>query len=46
VWPGIGHNAGSFLFSPVIPELKTYLDSMTVYLKGVLTNSKTTSSFE
>lgn len=46
VWPGVGHNAGSFIFAPVIPELKTYLDSMTVYLRGVLTNSTTTSSLE
>jgi acetyl esterase len=35
-WPGVGHSAGSFIFTPVIPELQTYLDSMTVYLKGVL----------
>ena len=45
VWPGVGHNAGSFIFAPVIPELKAYLDSMTVYLKEVLTNSTLTSSF-
>jgi acetyl esterase len=36
VWPGVGHSAGSFIFTPVIPELQTYLDSMTVYLRGVL----------
>ncbi|HEY1248327.1 MAG TPA: alpha/beta hydrolase, partial [Nitrososphaera sp.] len=36
-WPGVGHSAGSFLFIPVVPELQTYLDSLAVYLKGVLT---------
>jgi acetyl esterase len=36
VWPGVGHSAGSFIFTPVIPELQTYLNSMTVYLRGVL----------
>jgi acetyl esterase len=45
VWPGVGHSAGSFIFTPVIPETQTYLDSMTVYLRGVLTNSTTTSPF-
>jgi acetyl esterase len=36
MWPGVGHSAGSLIFTPVIPELQIYLDSMTVYLKGVL----------
>jgi acetyl esterase len=45
IWPGVGHSAGSFIFTPVIPELQTYHDSMTVYLRGVLTNSTTTSPF-
>jgi acetyl esterase len=36
VWPGVGHSAGSFIFTPVIPELQTYLDSMIVYLRGVI----------
>lgn len=39
VWPGVGHNSGSFIFTPVIPELQTYLDSMTVYLRGVLNDN-------
>jgi acetyl esterase len=37
VWPGVGHSAGSLVFAPVIPEIQGYLDSMTAYLKGVLT---------
>ena len=37
-WPGVGHSAGAFLFIPVVPELQTYLDSMALYLKGVLTD--------
>ena len=40
VWPGVGHSSGSFLFSPGIPETQTYLDSMTVYLRGVLTENE------
>jgi acetyl esterase len=40
VWPGVGHSTGSFIFTPVIPETQTYLDSMTVYLRGVLTDNK------
>jgi acetyl esterase len=40
VWPGVGHSAGSFIFTPVIPELQTYHDSMTVYLRGVLTDNE------
>jgi acetyl esterase len=39
VWPGVGHSAASFIFTPVIPELQSYHDSMTVYLRGVLTNN-------
>jgi acetyl esterase len=39
VWPGVGHSSGSFNFNPVIPELQTYLDSMTMYLRGVLKES-------
>ena len=42
MWPGVGHSAASFIFTPVIPELQRYHDSMTVYLRGMLTdNSKT-----
>ncbi len=42
MWPGVGHSAASFIFTPVIPELQSYHDSMTVYLRGMLTdNSKT-----
>lgn len=40
MWPGVGHSSGSFIFTPVIPETQTYLDSMTVYLRGVLTDNK------
>ena len=44
MWPGVGpsvgHSTGSFIFTPVIPETQTYLDSMTVYLRGVLTDNK------
>jgi hypothetical protein len=31
--PGVGHNA-------VIPEVQTYHDSMTIYLREVLTDNK------
>jgi acetyl esterase len=44
LWPGLGHSAGSFIFNPVIPEVQTYLDSMTVYLEGVLTEKKESGS--
>lgn len=40
MWPGVGHSTGSFIFTPVIPETQTYLDSMTVYLRGILTYNK------
>ena len=40
MWPGVGHSTGSFIFTPVIPETQTYLDSMTVYLRGVPTDNK------
>jgi acetyl esterase/lipase len=40
MWPGVGHSTGSFIFTPVIPETQTYLDSMTVYLRVVLTDNK------
>jgi len=40
MWPSVGHSTGSFIFTPVIPETQTYLDSMTVYLRGVLTDNK------
>jgi acetyl esterase len=36
MWPGVGHSAASFIFTPVIPELQSYHDSMTVYLRGIL----------
>jgi acetyl esterase len=40
MWPGVGHSAGSFLHTPVIPETQEYLDSMAVYLRGVLTDNQ------
>jgi acetyl esterase/lipase len=44
VWPAVGHSVGhstgSFIFTPVLPETQTYLDSMTVYLRGVPTDNK------
>jgi acetyl esterase len=40
VWPGVGHSTGSFMHTPVIPETQIYLDSMAVYLRGVLTDDK------
>jgi acetyl esterase/lipase len=40
VWPGVGHSTGSFIFIPVIHETQAYLDSMTVYIRGVLTENK------
>jgi hypothetical protein len=40
MWPVVGHSTGSFIFTPVIPETQTYLDSMTFYLRGVLTDNK------
>jgi acetyl esterase len=39
IWPGVGHSTGSFIFIPVIPETQAYLDSMTVYIRGVLTEN-------
>lgn len=39
LWPGVGHSTASFIFTPVIPELQTYHNSMTVYLGGVLTDN-------
>jgi acetyl esterase/lipase len=39
IWPGAGHSAGSLVFTPVIPEIQGYLGSMTVYLRGVLTEN-------
>jgi acetyl esterase len=40
MWPGVGHSAASFIFTPVIPELQRYPDSMTVYLREVLTGNQ------
>src|SRR5919108_527599 len=40
VWPGVEHSTGSFIFIPVIHETQAYLDSMTVYIRGVLTENK------
>ena len=40
VWPSVGHSAGALIFTPVIPEIQKYHDSMTVYLRGVLTDNK------
>ena len=34
VWPGVAHSA--IVMIPITPEIQAYLDSMTVYLKGVL----------
>jgi acetyl esterase len=39
-WPGVGHSAGSFIFTPMIPEIQTYLDSMTVFLREALTDNQ------
>ena len=36
-WPGVAHGALSFI--PITPEIQKYLDAMTTYLKGVLTQS-------
>ena len=44
MWPGVGHSAASFIFTPVIPELQNYHDSMTVYLKGMLTDNRKTET--
>ena len=40
MWPGVGHSAASFIFTPVIPELQRYHESMTVYLREVLTGNQ------
>jgi acetyl esterase len=40
VWPGVGHSAGSLVFTQVIPEIQGYLASMTVYLREVLAENK------
>jgi acetyl esterase len=40
MWPGVGHSAASFIFTPVIPELQRYHDSMTLYLREVLTGNQ------
>jgi acetyl esterase len=34
VWPGVAHSA--IVMIPITPEIQAYLDSMTVYLKGIL----------
>jgi acetyl esterase len=44
MWPGVGHSAASFIFTPVIPELQSYHDAMTVYLKGMLTDNRKTEA--
>jgi hypothetical protein len=44
MWPGVGHSAASFIFTPVIPELQSYHDSMTVYLRGMLTDNRKTEA--
>lgn len=44
MWPGVGHSAASFIFTPVIPELQSYHDSMTVYLRGMLTDNRETET--
>ena len=44
VWPGVGHSTGSFIFIPAIPETQAYLDSMAVYLRGVLTDNNENGS--
>jgi acetyl esterase len=36
IWLGVSH--GAFLI-PITPEIQKYLDAMTTYLKGVLTQS-------
>jgi len=40
MWPGVGHSAASFIFTPVIPELQRYHESMTVYLRELLTGNQ------
>lgn len=40
IWPGVGHSAASFMFTAIIPELQSYHDSMTMYLRGVLSKNK------
>ena len=37
IWPGVSHGALSLI--PVTPEIQKYLDAMTIYLKGFLTQS-------
>ena len=37
IWPGVAHGALSLI--PVTSEIQKYLDAMTIYLKGVLTQS-------
>jgi acetyl esterase len=44
MWPGVEHSAASFIFTPVIPELQSYHDSMTVYLRGMLTDNRKTEA--
>jgi acetyl esterase len=44
MWPGVGHSAASFIFTPVIPELQSHHDSMTVYLRGMLTDNRKTEA--
>jgi hypothetical protein len=39
-WPGVGHSTGSFIFTPMIPEIQTYLDSMTAFLREALTDNQ------
>jgi acetyl esterase len=37
IWPGVSHGALSLI--PITPEIQTYLDAMTTYLRVVLTQS-------
>ena len=36
IWPGVAHGALSLI--SVTPQIQTYVDAMTAYLRGVLTH--------
>jgi acetyl esterase len=36
IWPGVAHGALSFI--PLTPQIQTYVDAMTTYLKGILSS--------
>jgi hypothetical protein len=37
IWPRVTHGALSLI--PITPQIQTYIDAMTTYLKGVLIHS-------